>query len=487
MNAPYLLIADKGRELLHPSPLYQVITPQDYVAADKKPDRRHKIINLCSDFDYLKTGYYCSLLAEARGQRCVPAASDIIQLHWKRMYHSSLLELSEVLNEHYPATENSPLKETHLVCFGRMMHKDMEPFGRRLFDRFRFPVMAVSLVRQRKGWHIESIEPQAFHTLLPKQMELLHASLAEFTGGKWQKSGKADKKEKYWLAILHDPKEAMPPSNTAALRKFVSVGKKLGFYVELITRKDMASLLEFDALFIRETTLIQKASYRMARKAEEEGIPCIDDTSSILRCSNKVFLHELFRAHKIPTPPTALLYRKQKLQLPAGFQYPVVVKIPDGSFSRGVHKLENDADLQQVCKKLFATSEMLLLQKFVPSEFDWRIVVLGGKALVACQYFMAPNHWQILNHQSDKKSQKYGDFRTFAIEDTPKAVVDVAVKAASLVGNGLYGVDMKQFGQQLYVIEVNDNPNLDAGVEDAVLGDALYERILQHFVRLIES
>jgi len=39
----------------------------------------------------------------------------------------------------------------------------------------------------------------------------------------------------------------------------------------------------------------------------------------------------------------------------------------------------------------------------------------------------------------------------------------------------------------LVVIEVNDNPNIDAGVEDKVLGQQLYERIMEEFLRRMEA
>lgn len=39
---------------------------------------------------------------------------------------------------------------------------------------------------------------------------------------------------------------------------------------------------------------------------------------------------------------------------------------------------------------------------------------------------------------------------------------------------------------KVLVIEVNDNPNIDAGVEDGQLGDELYRRILQAFVQRLE-
>ena len=55
-----------------------------------------------------------------------------------------------------------------------------------------------------------------------------------------------------------------------------------------------------------------------------------------------------------------------------------------------------------------------------------------------------------------------------------------------LMGNGLYGVDLKQVGRRCVVIEVNDNPNIDSGFEDKILGDELYRRIMRGFLRRVE-
>ena len=77
-------------------------------------------------------------------------------------------------------------------------------------------------------------------------------------------------------------------------------------------------------------------------------------------------------------------------------------------------------------------------------------------------------------------------FETIAVRDAPAEVVKLALKATQLIGDGLYGVDLKQVGDKPVVIEVNDNPSIDAGVEDAHLGDELYLRIMQEFLRRME-
>ena len=43
------------------------------------------------------------------------------------------------------------------------------------------------------------------------------------------------------------------------------------------------------------------------------------------------------------------------------------------------------------------------------------------------------------------------------------------MRAAAERGDGLYGVDLKDVDGRAIVIEINDNPSIDAGVEDQVL------------------
>jgi glutathione synthase/RimK-type ligase-like ATP-grasp enzyme len=161
-----------------------------------------------------------------------------------------------------------------------------------------------------------------------------------------------------------------------------------------------------------------------------------------------------------------------------------VLKQPDSAFSQGVEKASTREQLEQALKHLLAESELVVAQAFVPTEYDWRVGVLDGKPLYACRYYMARGHWQII--KSEAGAADFGKVETLAVEEAPGHVVRAAVRAAQLIGDGLYGVDLKQHGRRCYVIEVNDNPNLDAGYEDRVLRAELYERVMTSFVQRIE-
>jgi len=75
---------------------------------------------------------------------------------------------------------------------------------------------------------------------------------------------------------------------------------------------------------------------------------------------------------------------------------------------------------------------------------------------------------------------------TFAIEDAPARMVEIAVRACAPIGNGLYGVDLKQIGDRFLVMEVNDNPSIEAGCEDLIIKDELYDTIMRTILERIE-
>ena len=149
-------------------------------------------------------------------------------------------------------------------------------------------------------------------------------------------------------------------------------------------------------------------------------------------------------------------------------------------------KIENEDDLANCAELFLAKSDLVIAQEFLPTTFDWRIGILDRQPLYACKYHMVEKHWQIT--QKDERGQRrYGRIETLPVQQVPRQVVKMALKAANLIGNGLYGVDMKQIGRQCFVIEVNDNPNIDAGFEDDFLKEELYDRIMDVFLERIEQ
>jgi glutathione synthase/RimK-type ligase-like ATP-grasp enzyme len=143
-------------------------------------------------------------------------------------------------------------------------------------------------------------------------------------------------------------------------------------------------------------------------------------------------------------------------------------------------------EFRRIADELFEETDLLLAQKFLPTEFDWRVGVLAGEPLFVCQYRMAPGHWQIVKYRPDGSSRE-GGFRTFELGDAPPELIDIAVRAARPIGEGFYGVDIKQTDHGFIVMEVNDNPNLEHGIEDQVGKDEIWTRLLKWFIERFEQ
>ena len=237
--------------------------------------------------------------------------------------------------------------------------------------------------------------------------EFLLAAAADYFSGKRRRVRRRPQ-SRYDLAILHDPAEAEPPSDKKALERFEDAAEGLGFGVEFITKDDVGRVAEFDGLFIRETTAVNHHTFRIARRAEAEGLVVIDDSNSILKCTNKVYLAELLTRHKIACPKTLVVHADNIDDIVPMLGLPVVLKQPDSAFSKGVTKVETEEAMRATVKEMLAQSELIVAQGFLPTDFDWRVGILDGRPLYVCKYFMARRHWQIVRHSAEGGEGDYG-------------------------------------------------------------------------------
>lgn len=460
-----------------------VIGFQQYIADyPKKNESKVRIVNLCDTEHYLSKGYYCSLLAEARKHKVLPSVRTINEL---RGFETGLeTAWATRLPARLPEAEGKPF--SCIVFFGWVADSNWQKMARQFFERYPSPLMQMSVEKRADGWFI-SLKRIAWRDLSVADKQLCLERLKIFIASVWRQP--TSKKRARWdMAILVNPEESHPPSDEKAIRRFVKAAGKVGIHAEVISSPQRGEIAQYDALFIRETTAINHRTYQLASEAEREGLVVIDDPSSILRCCNKVYLHDAFTYNGVPSLKTwfAMSDSDEEVErIEQRFTYPVVVKIPESSFSKGVFKAADRAELKQTLTQFLRESTILLVQEYLYTEFDWRIGVLNGRPLYACRYHMARNHWQIYNHSSQKDHS--GGFETLPTFEAPRKVLDAALKASKMVGNGLYGVDIKQQDKNAFVIEVNDNPSIEHKVEDAYLGNELYMQIMTEFALRLEK
>ncbi len=459
-----------------------VISPSDYFSIKEyQESKAFKIVNLCRSHQYQSLGYYVSLLAEARSHKVIPEITTLQDFRFPSLIKDDAEEFDGLIQDSLKsATEN---KVTINIYFGQVADVQYSKLGILLFNLFQVPIIQGVFTKKEK-WQLQTLKPLHLKDLDESGIKKLQEALHFYITGK-NVVRKKYKRKKYDLALMVNPDDPYPPSSPQALQKFITAADKLGFNTEVITKNDFGKLLQFDALFIRETTNVNHHTYRFAKKAEAEGLVVFDDPGSILRCTNKVYLHELLVANKIAVPNSYII-RKDSQIVPDSFNYPMIIKQPDGSFSKGVKKVVDESELKSTLKDLFQKSELLIVQEFMPTTYDWRVGIINKQALYVCKYFMAQNHWQIINWKKDNMHRD-GKSESVAVADAPKALIDLALKSTALIGNGLYGVDIKEINGKFFVIEINDNPSIDVGVEDKILKSGLYTKIMETFVERIEK
>lgn len=243
---------------------FTVLTFDQYLAQyPKKNETKTRVINLCDTAQYLSRGYYCSLLAEARSHRVIPKV--------------------ETINGLRTPEPIEPEQNGCWVFFGHCTDPTRQKQARHHYDRWPAPIIRLDTAARRGSLAELSAEELIEFT------QQLH----RFTDKVWRHPKKA-KRLRWDMAILIDPNEQDPPSSPKALKQFVKAAAKLGIHAELLRADELGQINQYDALFIRATTAIENETYAIAQKAKQAGLVVIDDPESILRCCNKVFLHDAF-------------------------------------------------------------------------------------------------------------------------------------------------------------------------------------------------
>lgn len=271
-----------------------------------------------------------------------------------------------------------------------------------------------------------------------------------------------------------------------ALMRLGQVAQRLGHRLDVLFRPEMYKIPQYDALFIRALTDPLNSSYVAARLAQLHGLRVIDDPDSILICCDKINMYRHLLNAGVPIPRTRFL-EKEDLTVARGVELfdelggPLVLKAPNTSFSMYVEKVANPAEFVRVGRRFQRRADRCVVQEFVASDFDWRVGVLAGEVLYVCQYVFPKNRWKTVTYIQEGRAV-IGRVRTFAPDQVPARLLETAALAGKAIGGGLYGVDVKQIGDEFVVIEVNDNPTLNRGEEDQK-APQIYERLVRYLVR----
>ena len=234
-----------------------------------------------------------------------------------------------------------------------------------------------------------------------------------------------------------------------------------------------------DTIAIIRGSVVRKDSWMdIISSLEKHSVCVINSRQTINICTDKYRTALRLSDYGIRQPKTTLINDPEKSALAfdkLDTQMPVIMKTLRGSKGVGVLFIESEKALDSIVQLIYKQDEDtdLLLQEYIKTDYDVRVLVLGGKILATM-----------------KRPVIEGDFRSNVSQGSkPEKIelteleIEESLKAAKAV-NGLWtAVDFipskNREKEPPFVIEVNSSPGTE-GMEEAS-GQNISKEIIEFF------
>lgn len=270
------------------------------------------------------------------------------------------------------------------------------------------------------------------------------------------------------LAIYTERYTIRSAVELTALTNFRLAAFELGHELDFVFKNELKYLAQYDAIFIRALTDPLNTSYVVARWAESLGKRVLDTSEAIRICCDKINMYRRLQGAGVPLPETRFLDEDAVTTAVAAELFetlgaPLVLKAPNSSFSTYVDKATTPEQFVAVGKRFLRRSDRIVVQQYLPSAFDWRVITLHGVVLAVVEYRFATDRWKVMQRGAEGEAAVV---RAVPRDEAPPKLIEVALAASAAISDSLHGVDLKEIDGEYFVIEVNDNPTIAATEED---------------------
>lgn len=166
----------------------------------------------------------------------------------------------------------------------------------------------------------------------------------------------------------------------------------------------------------------------------------------------KISQHGVFIEGDIPVVPTRIIYSRDQIaelrkEIEGTWGFPVIAKHEKGYQGKSVKKFDNGKQMEKWANKIQEKNlGMFLWQKFLPTRWDIRVIVLDGKVIGGMKRTAVGEEFRS-NYSLGGEVQKW---------ELSAADRELAEKVAKICGLDYCGVDiMKDEEDKSYILEVN--------------------------------
>jgi RimK family alpha-L-glutamate ligase len=205
-------------------------------------------------------------------------------------------------------------------------------------------------------------------------------------------------------------------------------------------------LFDFDIFILRGYNKNLLFAQIIAQELLARKKTVIDEAVGKRFASSKIYEASMMMQSKINHPRTwqAVSFSSYK-KLLEKISFPIIAKPIDGQKGQGIERIENE---EQYLSFFANNKKGYLCQEFLKIDYDIRVFVVNGKALGAMKRHIIPEDYRS-NASLGAKTEKI---------DLTKELEALALKAVKAMNYEIAGVDIIEYGNKLYVLEINSAP-----------------------------
>ncbi len=271
------------------------------------------------------------------------------------------------------------------------------------------------------------------------------------------------------MMIIFKDKRKLSPNGEKTLSLMVSGLEKNGVRAKIVNLEDVEiflekgraraiagkkSVLDCKMIYFRKVGTCRNVAFIISNLAKHKNIFFVDNFHVRTSLRGKLIQMFLLALRGLPVPKTyhSLIFDDKKIKKAISFLgLPLVVKATNLGGGKMVYLAKSSEKLKKILKKHPDTE--FILQEFIKNTFDYRIVVLGGKAAVA-EKRIRMDKKEFRNNACRGGKEVFLD-----VKKVPKKINTLAVQAAKVMDVQVAGIDIvRSLSGKDYVFEVNPAP-----------------------------
>ena len=251
------------------------------------------------------------------------------------------------------------------------------------------------------------------------------------------------------------------------------------FFVHNVDDKKGFEISSLDTVaFVRRSVTIKKSWSDMLSQLEKIGICMVNSRNSIELASDKYRTYLKLKDFGLTQPNTVLIPNKDGVEealKTLDTEFPIIMKTLEGSKGVGVLFVESERSLDSLVQLLYAQDKNtdLLIQEYIKTPYDVRVIVLEGKVLGAMRRDVIEGDFR----SNVSQGAKVKDYKLTELEIEQSLLASKAIDGSWTAVDFIPSENVEK--DPPFILEVNHSPGT-RGIEEATK-ENLVKTIIKYF------